>query len=131
MFANELIEDGSLRTDERGFRFAARLNWYRALPLSSIEMTLSLDDEPVDPAAITFTVDGESYRLAELADRDDRMWYILDGADVHVDRPEGLTPGPHELSLTIGSRIPYIPIAARPPDVLVQEDTCVKTMVVS
>ena len=127
MFANRLIEDGTLTTDDRGFGFAARLNWYRALPLSSIGLTLRVDGEEVDPAAITFAVDGEWHPVAELPRRDDRMWFVADPAEVRVERAGGLEPGPHELSLTIAARIPYIP--TRPPDVLVQEDTCTKTVV--
>jgi hypothetical protein len=123
MFQNDLIRDGSLSSDDAGFDFDARLNWYRALPLSSIRLTVEVDGERVDEDAITFSVDGETYRHGELASRDDRMWFVADAAHVRVERP-----GRHELSLSIASRIPYIP--TRPPDVLVQEDTCTKTVTV-
>jgi Domain of unknown function (DUF6379) len=126
MFADQLIEDDSLENDDDGFSFLARLNWYRALPLSSIRLTLDVDGERVDDDAITFAVDGESYRSDELRTRDDRMWFVVDSARVHVARPGGLRPGRHDLTLSIASRIPYLP--TRPPDVLVQEDTCHKTV---
>ena len=126
MFADDLIEDGSLNSDQDGFRFGARLNWYRALPLSSIDLTLRVDGEQVDRGAISFVFDGEAYALTDLPARHDRMWFVADSAEVRVARPGGLGPGPHELSLSIASRIPYIP--TRPPDVLVQEDTCTKTL---
>jgi len=126
VFANRLIEDDSLESDDDGFSFLARLNWYRALPLSSIRLTIDVDGERVDNDAITFTLDGETYRHAELPTRDDRMWFIRNSARVHVARPGGLAAGPHELTLSIASRIPYLP--TRPPDVLVQEDTCRKTL---
>lgn len=126
MFKNDLIRDGSLATDDTSFSFDARLNWYRALPLSSIQLGIVVDGERVDDDAITFTLDGESHRHAELPSRDDRMWFVVDPARVRVERPGGLAPGPHELTLSIASRIPYIP--TRPPDVLVQEDTCTKVV---
>ena|SRR5918911_287208 len=126
MFQDDLIEDGSLSTDESGFSFGARLNWYRALPLSSIRLTIEVDGERVDEDAITFSLDGETYRHAELPSRDDRMWFVTDTARVHVDRPGGLATGPHELVLSVAARIPYLP--TRPPEVLVQEDTCRKTV---
>lgn len=126
MFQNDLIEDGSLSTDASGFSFGARLNWYRALPLSSIRLRIEVDGERVDEDAITLSLDGETYRHAELPSRDDRMWFVADAARVRVDRPGGLAPGPHELALSIAARIPYLP--TRPPDVLVQEDTCRKTV---
>jgi hypothetical protein len=126
MFAKDLIEDGSFATDGAGFGFAARLNWYRALPLSSIGLSVRVDGEPVAEDAISFAVDGERFPLEELPRRHDRMWFVADSAQVRVDAPGGLPAGPHELSVTIASRIPYIP--TRPPDVLIQEDTCTKTV---
>jgi len=127
MFAKHLIEDGSLTSDEAGFGFAVRLNWYRALPLSSIGLTVSVDGERVAPGAITFAVDGERFAHEELPRVHDRMWFVADSAEVGVERPGGLAPGAHELRVSIASRIPYIP--TRPPDVLVQEDSCTKTLV--
>jgi hypothetical protein len=126
MFASDLIEDDSLESDDDGFSFLARLNWYRALPLSSIRLKIEVDGEGVDDDAITFTLDGETYRHAELPARDDRMWFVVDSARVRVDRAGGLAAGRHELTLSIASRIPYLP--TRPPDVLVQEDTCRRTV---
>ncbi len=128
MFKNDLIRDGSLASDDTGFSFDARLNWYRALPLSAIRMGVVVDGQPVDDDAMTFTLDGESYTHAELPSRADRTWFVADAARVRVDRPGGLAAGSHELTLSIASRVPYIP--TRPPDVLVQEDTCTKVMTV-
>lgn len=127
MLENHLIDDGSLTSDADGFAFALRLNWYRALPLSSIGLSVRIDGEPVADDDVTVSIDGERYRLTELAEVYDRFWFIVDAATVHVARPGGLGEGPHALSVTLRSRIPYVP--TRPPDVLVQEDTCTKTMV--
>ena len=126
MFKDDLIRDGSFHADDAGFEFDARLNWYRALPLSSIRLTIEVDGERVDGDSVTFALDGETYRHDELPSRDDRMWFVTDAARVRVERPGGLAPGSHELALSIAARIPYLP--TRPPDVLVQEDTCRKTV---
>ena len=129
MFEHHLIQDGSLTSDANGFAFALRINWYRALPLSSIGLRIRVDGDEVDPSAVTFAVDGDRYRLTELPERYDRMWFVTDAAGVHVGRPGGLPPGAHEVSVTLRSRIPYIP--TRGTDVLVQADTCTKTMVLA
>lgn len=126
MFENHLIEDGSLTTDGHGFGFMLRLNWYRALPLSSIDLAVCVDGEQVDGADVTFAVDGETYALADLPTRHDRMWFVADPAEIRARRDGGLAPGAHELSVTLRSRIPYIP--TRGTDVLLQEDTCTKTV---
>lgn len=126
MFENHLIEDGSLTSDERGFAFTLRLNWYRALPLSSIDLAVRIDGEQVDAGSVTLAVDGETYPLADLPERSERMWFVADGAQIRVRRDGRLAPGTHELSVTLRSRIPYIP--TRDAEVLLQEDTCTKTV---
>src|SRR5919206_4137410 len=100
MFENHLIEDGSLTSDANGFAFALRINWYRALPLSSVGLTVRVDGEQVDPGAITFAVDGNRYRLDELPEHYDKMWFVTDSADSHFVRPGGLAPGPLDINLT-------------------------------
>jgi hypothetical protein len=127
MFEHHLIEDGSLTSDANGFAFAVRLNWYRALPLSSVGLTVRVDGEEVDPEAVTFSVDGSRYRLGELPEHYDRMWFVTESAGVHVARPGGLPAGPHEIGITLTTRIPYIP--TRGTDVLQQTDSCTKTLV--
>jgi hypothetical protein len=126
MFEHHLIEDGSLTTDADGFAFGLRINWYRALPLSSVGLTVRVDGEAVDDGAISFAVDGNRYPLAELPEHYDEMWFVPDTARVDVARPGGLGRGEHELSVTLTSRIPYIP--TRGTDVLLQTDTCTKTI---
>ena len=128
MFEQHLIEEGSLSTDANGYAFALRLNWYRALPLSSVGLKLRVDGEDVEQDAVTFSLDGNRYRLDELPANYESMWFVTACAGIHVDRPGGLGPGPHEVRATLTSRIPYIP--TRGTDVLLQSDTCTKTLVV-
>jgi hypothetical protein len=126
VFENHLIEDGSLTTDANGFAFALRLNWYRALPLSSVGLAIDVDDDKIVPELVTFALDGNRYRLSELAEHVDRYWYVTEAAGVHVSRRGGLAPGPHTVRVTLRTRIPYIPMHGV--DVLLQEDACTKTL---
>jgi hypothetical protein len=54
------------------------------------------------------------------------MWFVADSAEIGVEPPGGLGPGPHEVRVTLSSRIPYIP--TRGTEVLLQEDTCTKAL---
>lgn len=123
MFARTLIESDTFQCDAEGFAFCIRLNWYRALPLSSVGLEVRVDGAPVDKEAITFTIDGHEYGSTELAQQYDRYWFVTDAAGVRVVHPEGLERGAHELSVTLQTRIPYIP--TRGTDVLLEENTCV------
>lgn len=107
-----VIEDNSLRATASGFEVRLRFKWYRSLQLSCVDnLRLSLDGQPVDPSAISFGVNGHSYRLDELADKVEETWFILDSAVVTVDRPGAVKAGEtHQIDALFGMRIPYIAI---------------------
>src|SRR5690349_23421767 len=84
-----LIEDNSLRATEDGYEVAIRLEWYRSLPLSSVEgVRLALDGEPVPQEKIRFGINGHEYKLDELPALAEEDWFILDPAVLRV-RDEG------------------------------------------
>lgn len=107
-----VIEDNSLRATASGFEVRLRYKWYRSLQLSCLEnFQLSLDGQPVDPSAVTLGVNGHSYRLDELTDKVEEMWFILDSAVVGVMLPGAVKPGEaHQIGALFGMRIPYIAI---------------------
>jgi hypothetical protein len=107
-----VIEDDSLRATDSGFEIKLRFKWYRSLPLSCLQdLQLSVDGQPIDPDAIRFGINGHVYRLAELADKVEEFWFILDSAIVSVDRPRTVKPGEsHQIGVAFGMRAPYIAI---------------------
>ena len=107
-----VIEDGSLRATDPGFEVRVRFKWYRSLPLSCVEdLHLSLDGQAVDPGAITFGINGHTYRLGELTDLVEEFWFITDPAVLGVDLPGRVRPGErHQIDVSFGMRAPYIGI---------------------
>jgi hypothetical protein len=107
-----VVEDGSLRATESGFELKLRFKWYRSLPLSCLEnLRLSVDGQPVDPGAISFGINGNEYRLHELADKVEEFWFILDSAILSVDQPGRVKSGEsHQIDVVFGMRAPYIAI---------------------
>jgi Domain of unknown function (DUF6379) len=98
-----VIGDDALRVVEDGFELDIDLNWYRSLPLSCVAtLELTVDGEEIPSDEITFN----GYSLAELAERWDEYWFVLDQATIRVRRP--LTPV--DVHLRLGVRIPYLPI---------------------
>ena len=56
-------------------------------------------------------VNGHSYRLDELADKVEEIWFILDSAVVSVAQPGAVKSGEtHQIDAVFGMRIPYIAI---------------------
>ncbi len=110
----KIIPDGSLRATVDGYEIAARLNWYRSLPLSCVEkVSVSLDGRPVDPGKIRFGINGHEYRLEELDNLVEEFWFVQDTAVLHVLQAGAVASGEtHTLEVEITLRFPYIPVGS-------------------
>ena len=104
-FSN-VIEGGEVT----GFRFLARLPYYRGLGLSMIEdIAISVNGEAVERSDIRFSVRGRSWSLDELETVYDDRWNFGEKAELIVLRPGGLAAGKHRLKLAEKLRISYLP----------------------
>jgi Domain of unknown function (DUF6379) len=88
-----------------GMELRLRSPWYRSLPLSCIDVELTVDGRPVDEDRISVHVNDRDYTLDELHERYDEFWFVLDAARVRV---RDVAPGEHEVAVRLGLRIPYL-----------------------
>jgi len=106
-FEKRLLSPGC-RLTPGGLLLDVRLPWYRALPLSVVEVAgVTIDGAPVPPERISFELNGRRFRLAELRELVDEWWFVLDSAFLHVEAP-GLKGDRHEVELTLNLYPPYI-----------------------
>ena len=107
----KLIKEDSLRVEEDGFAFDVRLNWYRSLPLSSVDvLKVSIDGEQVPAGQILFEINDHQYPLDALANLFEEFWFVQDFARLHV-RSKGINPGEtHTIEAEISLRFPYMMI---------------------
>ncbi len=88
---------------------------YRALPLSCIEsFELTIDGAPVERKDIMFILNGYSHRLDELGGLSKVFWWILDYADLFIERPESLSAGEHVVAGTLKIVEPYMTVGRFP-----------------
>ncbi len=108
----KLIVEDSLRVLEDGYAFDVRLNWYRSLPLSSVEiLDVKLDGEQVPLELVDFEVNQHTYSLKELLERYEEFWFVQDHASLQVHQPGRLKPGAaHTIETEISLRFPYMMI---------------------
>jgi Domain of unknown function (DUF6379) len=126
VLTEQVIADGSLRSEADGFTFDLRMPWYRALPLSSLEgLDVTIDGQSVTSEELRVTYGGTTYALSDLPPLYDEWWYVADPAEVRAPKAGGLPAGEHELDVTIAVRIPYIVESGHP---LVMRERCVKTL---
>jgi hypothetical protein len=127
--AVKIIQDDSLRVVDDGYSVEVRLNWYRSLPISSVEtLSLSLDGEEVQPERILFEINNHQYRLAELPEKVEEFWFVQDSAVLHVQQPGKVKAGEsHQVEAEIALRFPYIQIG--PTRFLTNTSRCTDTQI--
>jgi hypothetical protein len=108
----ELIRQNSLRVTDDGFSFDVRLNWYRSLPLSSVDiLSVKVDGEPVPSDKVYFVVNNHQYTQAELYEKIEELWFVQDFAGVRVRQPGKIRQGEsHTIEAEISLRFPYMQI---------------------
>lgn len=108
----ELIRQNSLRVTDDGYTFDVRLNWYRSLPLSSVDiLSVKVDGELVPAGKIYFEVNNHQYTQAELYEKIDELWFVQDFAGVRVRQPGRIKVGEsHTIEAEISLRFPYMQI---------------------
>jgi hypothetical protein len=101
-----IIENGKVT----GFKFGARLPYYRGLALSLVEdIGVSVDGEEVPKENIRFSVHGNTYTLKEMETEVDDRWNMGEVAYIIVNRDGGLSKGEHKVHLMLNLRIAYLP----------------------
>jgi len=110
---NGLIHDDSLRTHPDGLALRLTIPWYRSLWLSSVSiLALSVDGEEVAPDDIRFELHGRSYRLDELPQQSETLWFLQEHPLLAVRRAQPAAVGErHDVVLHGELRLPYMQIA--------------------
>jgi Domain of unknown function (DUF6379) len=114
MFDKYIVcEEGFRRLDDgrTGGRIEVRMPYYRGLGLSMVEaVDLALDGTPVPPERTRFTVHGHTYTFAELPGVFDDRWEMGERAELAFETDEPLTPGEHDVAVSVRLRISYMPV---------------------
>jgi hypothetical protein len=110
MLANAVLSDNGLRAAPGGLEVDIRLPWYRALPLSVVEIgEVRINGDLIPPAAITLRVNGKNFRLDQLETLTNEVWFVLDSAYLQFDYPKAARGTEYVVEVTVLLRPPYIP----------------------
>jgi hypothetical protein len=111
MFDEFMIHGDKLQYRGRCARQLAmkiRLPWYRGLPLSCVErIEVTIDGEEIPRDKTRLVVSGHEYRMCELAEMPESVWFVLDTAEVRLITGRDVKEGAHDVSLAVKLRIPY------------------------
>lgn len=76
---NGLIHADSLRPHPAGLALRLTIPWYRSLWLSSVtSLELTVDGTPVPQENLRFILRGREYRLDELPEQSETLWFLQD-----------------------------------------------------
>ena len=104
--AENISENGKVT----GFKFGARLPYYRGIALSLVEeIAVKVDGEEIPGELIRFSAHGNTYSLKEMETETDDRWDMGEVAHIIVQKEGGLSKGAHKVYLMLNMRIAYLP----------------------
>jgi hypothetical protein len=104
--AANIVENGKVT----GFKFGARLPYYRGIPLSLVEdIVVKVDGEEAPKGSIKFSAHNNTYTLPQMETEVDDRWNMGEVAHIIVEKEGGLPKGEHKIYLMLNMRIAYLP----------------------
>lgn len=98
-----------------GFQVSIRTPYYRGVWLSLLEgADVTVDGRRHARAGVTWTIQGQTYSVSELASASDRRWPYEEPAVLTVPHAGGLDPGMHAIEVAVVYRMSYIPAEMQP-----------------
>ena len=107
-----LTDDSLLRRPE-GLGIALTVPWYRSLWLSSVtDIAVAVEGREIPTDDLRVELGERTYRVDELADQWDVLWFIQDRLVVVVPLDEPPAEGQEvDVEVTVDLRLPYMQIA--------------------
>ncbi|HEY6976158.1 MAG TPA: DUF6379 domain-containing protein [Chitinophagaceae bacterium] len=101
-----IVENGKIT----GFKFGARLPYYRGIALSLVEdIAVKVDGEEVPRETIKFRAHDNTYTLQQMETEVNDRWNMGEVAHIVVEKEGGLPKGEHKIYLWLNMRIAYLP----------------------
>ena len=110
---NSLFSEKDVRRTDDGIAVSVQLPWYRSLWLSAVDdVAASVDGVEIPKDRLRFVLQGTSYRIEELPDQWETLWFVADRPDIIIDL--GRTPDEGErltVEVVLTMRLLYMQIA--------------------
>jgi len=88
---NSLFAEKDVRRTADGIAVSVQLPWYRSLWLSAVDdVTATVNGAEIPRDDLRFELNGRSYRIEELPEQSETLWFVADRPDVVI--PLGHAP---------------------------------------
>lgn len=83
---NSLFADKDVRRTDTGLAVSVQLPWYRSLWLSAVDgVAASVNGVEIPTDKLRFELEGGVYRIDELSEQWDTLWFVADRPNVLID----------------------------------------------
>lgn len=85
---NSLFAEKDVRRTDDGIAVSVQLPWYRSLWLSAVDdVAATVNGVAVPKEDLRFSLQGRAYRIEELPEQSETLWFVADRPDVliHLD----------------------------------------------
>lgn len=109
-FSANLISEDGVKAAGQELSFEIRLPWYRALPLSTVEIkSIRVNGQAIPSDLAQFELNGKTINAAQFDGLTNEWWYVLDGGRLHVAAPDIRAGDELDIDLTVNLYPPYMP----------------------
>jgi len=110
---NSLFSEKDVRRTGDGIAVSVQLPWYRSLWLSAVDdVAASVNGVEVPKDRLRFELQGRSYRIDELPEQWDTLWFVADRPEVVISLDEAPAPGEKvTVEVVLTMRLLYMQIA--------------------
>ncbi len=82
---NSLFSEKDVRRTDDGIAVSVQLPWYRSLWLSAVDdVAASVNGVEVPKDELRFALNGTSYRIEELPEQSETLWFVADKPEVVI-----------------------------------------------
>jgi len=109
---NSLFADKDVRRTENGLAVSVQLPWYRSLWLSAVDgVAASVNGVEIPTDKLRFELEGREYRIEELPEQSETLWFVADRPDVLIDLGRAPEAGEkHTVEVVLTMRLLYMQI---------------------
>lgn len=110
---NSLFQDQNVSRHPEGLAVSVQLPWYRSLWLSAVDnVEARVNGVAVPSENLRFELQGTSYRIQELPEQWDTLWFVADRPDVVISLENPPAEGDTvEVEVVLTMRLLYMQIA--------------------
>lgn len=91
---NSLFSEKDVRRRPDGIAVSVQIPWYRSLWLSAVDgVDVVLNGQSIPRDRLRFELNGHSYRIEELPDQWETLWFVADRPDVVIQLDDVPEPG--------------------------------------